>query len=148
MKRLGVRRRDSDRAVEAAYAEQRIFQEKVLEAGQRALDTLDAENEPGLVLVGRGLRIAVERHDNFEKLLAVGLTTVVGMQVFVIAAGVLRLIPLTGVPLPLLSYGGTSRVATAVVLASLIRTSSGPWYPARRERRRDETTEEQDTTDG
>jgi cell division protein FtsW (lipid II flippase) len=88
-----------------------------------------------LVLVGRGLRIAVERHDSFEKLLAVGLTTVVGLQVFAIAAGVVRLIPLTGLPLPLLSYGGTSRVATAVVLALLVRTSSGPWFPTRRERR-------------
>jgi cell division protein FtsW (lipid II flippase) len=87
-----------------------------------------------LVLVGRGLRIAVERHNNFEKLLAVGLTTLIGLQVFVIAGGVLRLIPLTGVPLPLMSYGGTSRVATAVVLAMLVRTSAGPWYRARRAR--------------
>jgi cell division protein FtsW (lipid II flippase) len=85
-----------------------------------------------LVVVGRGLRIAVERHDNFEKLLAVGLTTLIGLQVFVIAGGVLRLIPLTGVPLPLMSYGGTSRVATAVVLALLVRTSAGPWFRARR----------------
>jgi cell division protein FtsW (lipid II flippase) len=95
-----------------------------------------------LVLVGRGLRIAVERHDNFEKLLAVGLTTVLGLQVFVIAAGVLRLIPLTGVPLPLLSYGGTSRVATALILALLVRTSAGPWFRVRRERRRATTTQE------
>jgi cell division protein FtsW (lipid II flippase) len=85
-----------------------------------------------LVLVGRGLRIAVERTDGFEKLLAVGLTTLIGLQVFVIAAGLLRLIPLTGVPLPLISYGGTSRVATAVMLALLVRTSAGPWYRARR----------------
>jgi cell division protein FtsW (lipid II flippase) len=87
-----------------------------------------------LVLVGRGLRIAVERHDAFEKLLAVGLTTLIGLQVFVIAGGVLRLIPLTGVPLPLMSYGGTSRVASAVVLALLVRISAGPWYPRRRRR--------------
>jgi cell division protein FtsW (lipid II flippase) len=85
-----------------------------------------------LVLVGRGLRIAVERHDNFEKLLAVGLTTLIGLQVFVIAGGVLRLIPLTGVPLPLMSYGGTSRVATAVVLAMLVRTSAGPRFRERK----------------
>jgi cell division protein FtsW (lipid II flippase) len=85
-----------------------------------------------LVLVGRGLRVAVERHDSFEKLLAVGLTTLIGLQVFVIAGGVLRLIPLTGVPLPLMSYGGTSRLATAVVLAMLVRTSAGPWSRARR----------------
>jgi cell division protein FtsW (lipid II flippase) len=98
-----------------------------------------------VVLIGRGLRIAVERHDSFEKLLAVGLTTVLGLQVFVIAAGVFRLIPLTGVPLPLLSYGGTSRIATAVVLALLVRTSSGPWFRSRRLRR---TAGEQDTSDG
>jgi cell division protein FtsW (lipid II flippase) len=89
-----------------------------------------------LVLVGRGLRIALERHDPFERLLAVGLTTVVGLQVFVIAGGVLRLIPLTGVPLPLVSYGGTSRLATFVILALLIRTSGGPG-PARLRRRHD-----------
>ncbi len=80
-----------------------------------------------LVLVGRGLRVAVERHDAFEKLLAVGLTTLLGLQVFVIAGGVLRLIPLTGVPLPLVSYGGTSRVATFVMIALLIRVSAGPF---------------------
>ena len=44
-----------------------------------------------------------------------------------IAGGVLRLIPLTGVPLPLLSYGGTSRVATFLTLALLVRISAGPW---------------------
>jgi cell division protein FtsW (lipid II flippase) len=85
-----------------------------------------------LVVVGRGLRIAVERHDSFEKLLAVGITTVLGLQVFVIAGGVLRLIPLTGVPLPLVSYGGTSRVASAVAIALLLRTSAGPWIRHRR----------------
>jgi cell division protein FtsW (lipid II flippase) len=85
-----------------------------------------------LVLIGRGLRIGVERQDTFGKLLAVGLTTVIGLQVFTIAAGVLRLIPLTGVPLPLVSYGGTSRVATFVILALLIRASAGAWYRERK----------------
>jgi cell division protein FtsW (lipid II flippase) len=80
-----------------------------------------------LVLIGRGLRVALERHDAFEKLLALGLTTVLGLQVFVIAGGVLRLIPLTGVPLPLVSYGGSSRLATFVILALLVRISAGPW---------------------
>jgi cell division protein FtsW (lipid II flippase) len=78
-----------------------------------------------LVLIGRGLRIGIERQDAFGKLLAVGLTTVIGLQVFTIAAGVLRLIPLTGVPLPLVSYGGTSRVASFVTLALLVRASAG-----------------------
>ena len=85
-----------------------------------------------LVVIGRGLRIGLERQDTFGKLLAVGLTTVIGLQVFTIAAGVLRLIPLTGVPLPLVSYGGTSRVATFVILALLIRASAGAWYRVRK----------------
>jgi len=85
-----------------------------------------------LVLIGRGLRIGLERQDTFGKLLAVGLTTVLGLQVFTIAAGVLRLIPLTGVPLPLVSYGGTSRVATFVILALLVRASAGAWYRTRK----------------
>jgi cell division protein FtsW (lipid II flippase) len=85
-----------------------------------------------LVLIGRGLRIGVERQDGFGKLLAVGLTTVIGLQVFTIAAGVLRLIPLTGVPLPLVSYGGTSRVASFVTLALLVRASAGARYRMRK----------------
>ena len=56
MRRLGVRRHDSDRAVDAAYAEQRGFQEKLLDAGRRALATLEQTNEPGLVLAGRGVQ--------------------------------------------------------------------------------------------
>jgi cell division protein FtsW (lipid II flippase) len=84
-----------------------------------------------LVLIGRGLRIAIERTDSFGKLLAVGLTTVLALQTFVIAAGVTRLIPLTGVPLPLVSYGGTSRVATFVALALLVRVSAGAWQRRR-----------------
>ncbi len=57
MKRLGVKRRWSDRAVDAAFAEQRSFQDKLLEAGRRAVATLDATGEPGLVLAGRGYNI-------------------------------------------------------------------------------------------
>jgi cell division protein FtsW (lipid II flippase) len=85
-----------------------------------------------LVLIGRGLRVGIERTDAFGKLLAVGLTTVIGLQVFTIAAGVLRLIPLTGVPLPLVSYGGTSRVASFVTLALLVRASAGARHPTRK----------------
>jgi cell division protein FtsW (lipid II flippase) len=80
-----------------------------------------------LALIGRGLRIGLERLDGFGKLLAVGLTTVLALQVFVIVGGVTRLIPLTGVPLPLVSYGGTSRLATFVMLGLLVRISAGPW---------------------
>jgi cell division protein FtsW (lipid II flippase) len=84
-----------------------------------------------LVLIGRGLRIGIERTDAFGKLLATGLTAIVALQTFAIVAGVTRLIPLTGVPLPLVSYGGSSRVATFVILALLVRTSAGAWEPRR-----------------
>ena len=84
-----------------------------------------------LVLIGRGLRIALERTDGFGKLLATGLTTVIALQTFVIVAGVTRVIPLTGVPLPLVSYGGSSKVATFMILALLVRVSAGPWEQSR-----------------
>jgi predicted nucleotide-binding protein (sugar kinase/HSP70/actin superfamily) len=57
MRRIGVTRRSSDRAVEAAYAAQREFQEKLLAAGRRALATLESTGEPGLVVVGRSYNI-------------------------------------------------------------------------------------------
>jgi predicted nucleotide-binding protein (sugar kinase/HSP70/actin superfamily) len=57
MQRIGVTHRASDRAVDAAYTEQREFQEKLLEAGRKALATLDETGEPGLVLAGRGYNI-------------------------------------------------------------------------------------------
>jgi predicted nucleotide-binding protein (sugar kinase/HSP70/actin superfamily) len=57
MARLGVSRRASDRAVAAAYAAQRDFQEKLLDAGRQALAVLDETGEPGLVLAGRGYNI-------------------------------------------------------------------------------------------
>jgi predicted nucleotide-binding protein (sugar kinase/HSP70/actin superfamily) len=57
MGRLGVGRRASDRAVDAAYAAQRAFQEKLIEAGQQALEALDRSGEPGLVLAGRSYNI-------------------------------------------------------------------------------------------
>jgi len=56
-RRLGVRRSRSDRAVEAAYAAQREFQNRLLEAGRRALETLERTGEPGIVLVGRSYNI-------------------------------------------------------------------------------------------
>ncbi len=57
MRRLGVTRRSSDRAVDAAYAEQRTFQELLAAAGRKALAALDESGEPGLVLAGRGYNI-------------------------------------------------------------------------------------------
>jgi len=80
-----------------------------------------------LSLIGRALRIGIERTDAFGKLLATGLTTIVAAQTFVIVGGVTRLIPLTGITLPFVSYGGSSLVANLVILALLIRVSAGPW---------------------
>jgi predicted CoA-substrate-specific enzyme activase len=57
VRRLGVSRRESDRAAEAAYAEQRAFGDRLLDAGRQALATLDESGEPGLVLVGRGYNL-------------------------------------------------------------------------------------------
>lgn len=76
-----------------------------------------------LLLVGVGLRIAVRSQHNFEKLLAAGLTTIVGIQTFIIVGGVTRLVPLTGITLPFVSYGGSSLVANYVLLALLLRIS-------------------------
>jgi len=76
-----------------------------------------------LLLVGCGLRIAVRADTPFEKLLAAGLTILLGVQSFIIMAGVTRLLPLTGVTLPFVSYGGSSLVANYVLLALLVRIS-------------------------
>jgi cell division protein FtsW (lipid II flippase) len=79
-----------------------------------------------VVLVGKGLRIAVECRDAFGQLLATGLATLIGLQTFVIVGGVTRVIPLTGVTLPFVSYGGSSLVSNFILLALLVRISSGP----------------------
>jgi peptidoglycan glycosyltransferase len=78
-----------------------------------------------LLIVGSGLRIAVQAEHSFDKLLAAGLTALIGMQAFVILAGVIRLLPLTGVVLPFVSYGGSALVANYVLLALLLRISDG-----------------------
>lgn len=76
-----------------------------------------------LLLIGAGLRTAVQTEGAFEKLLATGLTTLLGVQAFIILGGVIRVLPLTGVALPFVSYGGTSLVANYVLLALLVRLS-------------------------
>jgi len=76
-----------------------------------------------LLLIGSGLRIALRAERVFEKLFALGLTTLLGMQAFVIVGGILRVVPLTGITLPFVSYGGSSLVANYVLLALLVRMS-------------------------
>ena len=83
-----------------------------------------------LVIIGRGLRIALRRTDGFGKLLATGLTAAIGLQTYVIVGGVTRLIPLTGVTLPFVSYGGSSLVSNFIILALLIRVSATPDHGA------------------
>lgn len=76
-----------------------------------------------LLMVGSGLRIALRTEVAFDKLLATGLTLLLGLQAFIIVAGVVRLLPLTGVALPFISYGGSSLVMNYVLLAILLRIS-------------------------
>jgi cell division protein FtsW (lipid II flippase) len=77
-----------------------------------------------LVLVERGLKTAIVARDPFAKLLATGLTFIFALQVFVIVGGVTKVIPLTGVTLPLVSYGGSSVVANFILVALLMKVSN------------------------
>jgi cell division protein FtsW (lipid II flippase) len=76
-----------------------------------------------LLIAERGFRIAMLARDSFSTLLAAGLTAVFALQVFVIVGGVTKVIPLTGVTLPFVSYGGSSIVANFVLLALLLLVS-------------------------
>nr|MDQ3958637.1 FtsW/RodA/SpoVE family cell cycle protein [Actinomycetota bacterium] len=77
-----------------------------------------------MLFAARGFRIALLAQDGFSKLLAVGLTFAFTLQAFIIIGGIVRLIPLTGITLPFVSYGGSSIVTNFVLLAGLLLVSN------------------------
>ncbi|MFE7596626.1 FtsW/RodA/SpoVE family cell cycle protein [Streptomyces sp. NPDC057494] len=81
------------------------------------------------LLVARGYRASLSLRDPFGRLLAIGLASIVALQVFVIAGGVMGLIPLTGMAMPFLAQGGSSVVTNWVIVALLIRVSDSARAP-------------------
>lgn len=78
-----------------------------------------------MVFISRGLRIGLAGQDDFGKLLAVGLSFTIALQVFIMVGGVTRVIPLTGLTTPFLAAGGSSLVANWLIVALLLRISDG-----------------------
>jgi cell division protein FtsW (lipid II flippase) len=77
-----------------------------------------------LLIAGSGLRVAIRSQRSFSKLLATGLSLLVAVQVFVVVGGITRIIPITGITLPFVSYGGSSLVSNYILLAILLRISN------------------------
>jgi peptidoglycan glycosyltransferase len=115
---LGLGRPDTIPVVETDFILSAIGEELGLVGVSAVLMTY-------LLFIGTGLRIALSAPRNFEKLLATGLTALFGFQAFIIVAGITRLLPLTGITLPFVSYGGSSLVANYVLLALMLRISDG-----------------------
>jgi cell division protein FtsW (lipid II flippase) len=76
-----------------------------------------------LLILYRGYRIAIEASDPFNQLLAAGLTSIFAIQALVIIAGNMKFLPITGIPLPFLSYGGSSIIANYIIIGILLRIS-------------------------
>ena len=79
-----------------------------------------------LMFIARVLYLALCSEEDFGKLLAVGLTTIIALQSFIIMGGDTRLVPLTGITLPFVSYGGSSLVSNMLLLGLLLCISAGP----------------------
>jgi cell division protein FtsW (lipid II flippase) len=77
-----------------------------------------------LLLIARGLRIGFAAHDDFGKLLGVGLAFVLALQVFIVVGGVTRVIPLTGLTAPFLAAGGSSLLSNWLIVALFLRLSN------------------------
>jgi cell division protein FtsW (lipid II flippase) len=78
-----------------------------------------------MLLIYRGYHIALRARTGYEQLLAVGLTTVIGLQTLIIVGGAIKMIPLTGITLPFISYGGSSLITNFVIIGLLLRISAG-----------------------
>jgi cell division protein FtsW len=76
-----------------------------------------------IILIHRGFQIVRKSNDNFAKLLAIGISTWMALQIFINIGGILKLMPLTGVPLPFISLGGTNLVVTLIAMGVLINIS-------------------------
>ncbi|MDD4238913.1 MAG: FtsW/RodA/SpoVE family cell cycle protein [Desulfotomaculaceae bacterium] len=76
-----------------------------------------------MIFVYRGMKVALKTKDDFASLAAAGLTAILGLQAFIILAGVTKMLPLTGVTLPYMSYGGSSLVANFILLGLLLNIS-------------------------